>query len=379
MVPDDYVRKQTLAGAERFIMPELKEKEEMILGAEERLARLEYELFCELRDRVAAQTVRLKDVAARVAEIDVWAAFAQVAAERRYVRPVVDGGDRIEIRAGRHPVVEVGREDEFVPNDALLDSQQRLIILTGPNMAGKSTYLRQVALIVLLAQVGSFVPAERAHIGVVDRIFTRVGASDDLATGQSTFMVEMTETGVICNNATERSLVLIDELGRGTSTYDGMALAQAVAEYLHDEIRCKTIMSTHYHELTRSEETLAHCRNLRVDVTEERGRVIFLYKVVPGGADRSYGVNVARMAGLPRPILTRAAKLLARLEKESGAATDQLSFLDWFLAEQEVATAAPFSGEEEAVLDELRSLRIEHLTPLEALSLLDAWQKRLVR
>lgn len=379
MVPNDYVRKQTLAGAERFIMPELKEKEEMILGAEERLARLEYELFCELRDRVAAQTVRLKDVAARVAEIDVWAAFAQVAAERRYVRPVVDRGDRIEIRAGRHPVVEVGREDEFVPNDALLDSQQRLIILTGPNMAGKSTYLRQVALIVLLAQVGSFVPAERAHIGVVDRIFTRVGASDDLATGQSTFMVEMTETGVICNNATERSLVLIDELGRGTSTYDGMALAQAVAEYLHDEIRCKTIMSTHYHELTRLEETLAHCRNLRVDVTEERGRVIFLYKVVPGGADRSYGVNVARMAGLPRPILTRAAKLLARLEKESGAATDQLSFLDWFLAEQEVATVGPFSGEEEAVLDELRSLRIEHLTPLEALSLLDAWQKRLVR
>lgn len=376
-VPDDYVRKQTLAGAERFIMPELKEKEEMILGAEERLARLEYELFCELRDRVASQTVRLKEVAGRIAEIDVWAAFAHVAAERRYVRPAVDLSDRIEIVAGRHPVVEVGREDEFVPNDAQLDGDQRLIILTGPNMAGKSTYLRQVALIVLLAQVGSFVPADRAHIGVVDRIFTRVGASDDLATGQSTFMVEMTETGIICNNATKRSLVLIDELGRGTSTYDGMALAQAIAEYLHDTIGCKTIMSTHYHELTRLEETLDYCRNLRVDVTEERGRVIFLYKVVPGGADRSYGVNVARMAGLPRPILVRAGRLLARLEQENSGGTGQLSFIDWFLADQEAAPAAQLSEDEMAVLEELRGVRVDHLTPIQAIGLLDAWQRRL--
>lgn len=377
-VPEDYIRKQTLAGAERFITPELKEKEELILGAEERLARLEYELFCELRDRIAGQTPRLKAVAAQIAEIDVWSTFAHLAVERRYVRPVVDTADRIAIVGGRHPVVEVGREDTFVPNDALLDENQRLIILTGPNMAGKSTYLRQVALIVLMAQIGCFVPAERAHIGVVDRIFTRVGASDDLATGQSTFMVEMTETGVICNNATARSLVLIDELGRGTSTYDGMALAQAIAEYLHDEIGCKTIMSTHYHELTRLEETLPRCRNLRVDVAEERGRVIFLYKVVPGGADRSYGVNVARMAGLPKSILARAARLLAQLERsQARSGSGQLSFLDWFLAEQESAAAGGLSEAERAVLDELRALRLEHITPLQALQILDAWQRRL--
>lgn len=378
LVPESYVRKQTLAGAERFITAELKEKEDLILGAEERLARLEYELFCSLRERVAEQTLRLKHVAAQIAQIDVWASFAHIAVERRYVRPVVDREDRIDIVSGRHPVVEVGREDSFVPNDARLDGDQRLVILTGPNMAGKSTYLRQVALIVLMAQIGSYVPAAHAHVGVVDRIFTRVGASDDLATGQSTFMVEMTETGTICNNATSRSLVLIDELGRGTSTYDGMALAQAIAEYLHDEIRCKTIMSTHYHELTRLEGSLAHCKNLRVDVTEERGRVIFLYKVVPGGADRSYGVNVARMAGLPRPILVRAGRLLSQLERaQNETEQGQLSFIDWFLTEQESAVGSEMSEEEQRILDELRALRTEHLTPIQALQMLDAWQRRL--
>lgn len=386
-VPVDYHRKQTLAGAERFVTDELKEMESQILGAEERLAELEYRLFQELRERVTAEAERLQEAAERLALLDVWAALAHVAAERNYVRPLVDAEDRIEVRGGRHPVVEVQPGGEsFVPNDVLLDETQRLIILTGPNMAGKSTYLRQLALIVLLAQIGSFVPADEARIGVVDRIFTRVGASDDLATGRSTFMVEMTETGNICNNATRRSLVLIDELGRGTSTYDGVALAQAIAEYLHDVVNCKTIMSTHYHELTALEARLARCRNYRVDVTEERGRVIFLYQVVPGGADRSYGINVARMAGLPGSVLQRAGRILRELERRgrSGDGGVQLSLVDFMLAQAELAQAEQAAAHEERltpqeieVLEELKHIRPETMTPLEALQKLDAWHRLL--
>lgn len=376
-VPPHYERKQTLAGSERFITPELKEKEAQILGAEERLVELEYRLFCELRDRVAQQAQRLQRAAEQIAHIDVWSALAHVAAERNYVRPKVTTDDVISIVEGRHPVVEAeSGDDRFVPNDAELNAERRLLILTGPNMAGKSTYLRQVALIVLLAQMGSFVPAKQAHIGVVDRIFTRVGASDDLATGRSTFMVEMIETGNICNNATERSLVLIDELGRGTSTYDGVALAQAIAEYLHDVVGCKTIMSTHYHELTALEERLSRCCNYRVDVAEERGRVIFLYKVVPGGADRSYGINVARMAGLPREVLRRAATVLKQLEQQNRKDDFQLTFIDYFLRDEAAAASDEISPEEREVLDALRQLRLEETTPLQALQLLDEWQRR---
>lgn len=376
-VPDHYERKQTLAGSERFITPELKEKEAQILGAEERLVDLEYRLFCELRERVAKQARRLQQAAAHIAHIDVWAALAHVAVERNYTRPEVTDSDHLTLVEGRHPVVEAeSSNDRFVPNDAELDASQRLLILTGPNMAGKSTYLRQVALIVLMAQMGSFVPAQEAHVGVVDRIFTRVGASDDLATGRSTFMVEMTETGSICNNATERSLVLIDELGRGTSTYDGVALAQAIAEHLHDVVGCKTIMSTHYHELTALEQRLDRCRNFRVDVTEERGRVIFLYKVVPGGADRSYGINVARMAGLPRDVLRRAATVLQKLEQQNRGSDLQLTFTDYFIHD-ETAAANEMNEDERAVMDALQQVRLDAMTPLQAMQLIDEWQRRL--
>lgn len=377
-VPDHYERKQTLASAERYITPELKEQEALILGAEEKLAQVEYELFTALRDDVARHMERLKAVASVIAKIDVWSTLAHVAMERNYTRPVVNEDDRFHIVEGRHPVVEAGREAEFVPNDVLLDEEQRLIVLTGPNMAGKSTYLRQVALICLLAQIGSYVPARQAQLGIVDRIFTRVGASDDLATGQSTFMVEMTETATICHNATSRSLVLIDELGRGTSTYDGMALAQAVAEYLHDKVNCKTIISTHYHELTLLEDKLERCRNLRVDVAEERGQVIFLYNVVAGGADRSYGINVARMAGIPRNILARAQRLLAEFERNKGGQSDQLLFTDYILASEETAVADDILPTEQDILAELRTISPNGMTPIQALNIISAWQQKLL-
>ena len=322
LVPDDYVRKQTVAGGERFVTPELKQRETQLLRAQEQRSRLELEVLEMLRARVAAAADRMLRSADAVGQLDAYASFAAVALEHDYRCPVLDEGDVIAITAGRHPVVEVSQRDiAFVPNDTRLDEDCRLAVLTGPNMAGKSTYLRQVALIVLLAQVGSFVPADEARIGLVDRIFTRVGAQDDLSAGQSTFMVEMTETSAILAECTPRSLLILDEIGRGTSTYDGLALAQAVIEFIHDDPghRAKTIFATHFHELTALADQRAHLRNFRMDVLEEGSSVVFLRRVVPGGADKAYGIHVAELAGLPGSVVRRARLLLGVYEAVASA------------------------------------------------------------
>lgn len=317
-VPADYDRRQTLANAERFTTPQLKEWEQKVLGAEERIAKLESELFAEVRDTVRHETRFLQSTARAIATLDVLAALAEAAAVRGYVRPELHDGDAIEIRNGRHPVVEVFLEGSFVPNDIYLNnSTDRLLVLTGANMGGKSTILRQAALIQILAQIGSYVPATSARLPIVDRIWTRVGASDDLASGRSTFMVEMTETAAILHNATPRSLVLLDEIGRGTSTFDGLSIAWAVAEYLHDspEHAAKTIFATHYHELTELAENLPGARNYQMTATEKDGEVVFLHKLTPGKASKSYGIAVARLAGLPGSVIHRAKDVLAKLEK----------------------------------------------------------------
>jgi len=318
-VPDTYTRKQTLVNAERFITPELKEYENKILGAHERAVELEYELLLEVRQAVVAETERLQRTAAAVAELDVLATLAERALTLRYTRPVMHDGDRLHIQDGRHPVIEAMTGAEpFVPNDTLLDGlQNQLVIITGPNMAGKSTYIRQVALIVIMAQMGSFVPAAAAEIGLVDRVFTRVGASDDLVRGRSTFMVEMQETANILNNATARSLIVLDEIGRGTSTFDGISIAWSVAEYLHNQeaVKAKTLFATHYHELTDLARTLPGVQNYNVLVRERNDSIAFLRKIVPGAADKSYGIQVARLAGLPAPVIQRAREILTNLEE----------------------------------------------------------------
>jgi len=383
LVPPDYQRKQTLAGAERFITPQLAQQAEEVMRAEERVIEREYELFVQLRDEVAAQAAVIQAAARRIATLDALASLAEVAVANRWCRPEVDESDVLEIRAGRHPVVEaMHRETGFVPNDTRLDCrQQQLIVLTGPNMAGKSTYLRQVALITLLAHVGSFVPADAARIGLVDRIFTRVGAADDLGTGQSTFMVEMNEAANILHHATAKSLIIIDELGRGTSTYDGLALTHAIAAYIHDRIGARTLISTHYHELTRLPEELPRARNYRAEVAENRGRISFLYKIVPGGADRSYGINVARMAGIPKDIIRHAQRLLKELEEGRPRAA-QLTLNALFDGAPEAAASHEAEDlalqlVEDEVLNHLRRLDIPRLTPLEALNLLAEWQAKL--
>ena len=326
-VPEQYIRKQTLTNAERFITPELKEIEEKVLGAEDKARALEYELFQELRARVIEQTVEIQETAAAVAEVDVIASLAEAALKNEYRRPEVHEGLRLEIHGGRHPVVDHLMTDErFVPNDTLLDGESnQMVILTGPNMAGKSTYIRQTALLTLLAQMGSFIPAESAKIGIASRIFTRVGAADDLARGQSTFMVEMLESANILNNADARSLIILDEIGRGTSTYDGLSIAWAVAEYLHNTptLRARTLFATHYHELTQLALTLPGIRNYNVAVRESGEKVIFLRKIVPGAADRSYGIHVARLAGLPEKVIARANEILTNLEGNAFDATDK--------------------------------------------------------
>ncbi len=321
-VPAHYTRKQTTVGGERFITPELKEMEAKILGADERAQNLEYQLFQKLRDETLCELGPIQQTAEAIAILDVICALAETARLFRYCRPALNETLRLVIRDGRHPVLDQTLvEEKFVPNDTSLDGEtMRLAIITGPNMAGKSTYIRQVALIVLMAHIGSFVPAESAEIGLVDRIFTRVGASDDLARGQSTFMVEMNETSNIVNNATERSLVILDEIGRGTSTFDGLSIAWSVAEFLHDKIKARTLFATHYHELTKLAEDLRGVCNFNVAVREWNEQIIFLRKIVPGGADKSYGIHVARLAGLPKEILDRAKDILAHLEKPDGAA-----------------------------------------------------------
>jgi len=316
-VPPDYIRKQTIATGERFYTPELKEMEHKILGADEKAHALEYELFQQIRAAVEAESLVIQRTAAALAQLDVLAGFAELARHQNYCRPVVNEGDRLEIVDGRHPVLEQTLvEERFVPNDALLDgASQQVLIITGPNMAGKSTYIRQVALLVLLAQTGSFIPAKSATIGVVDRIFTRIGATDDLARGQSTFLVEMNETANILNNATPRSLVVLDEIGRGTSTFDGLSIAWAVAEYLHNTVGAKTLFATHYHELTELAATLPRVKNYNVAVREWHDQVIFLHKILPGGTDKSYGIQVARLAGLPKEVIQRAKEVLSNLEE----------------------------------------------------------------
>jgi DNA mismatch repair protein MutS len=317
-VPDDFTRKQTLVGAERFVTPRLKDLEDRILAAREAIGELEDALFRQICAQLAGLAEALQTVARTLAELDVYSGLAETAARHGYVRPEVDDGESILIRDGRHPVVERNLGDgRFVPNDTALDCDgAQVVVLTGPNMAGKSTYLRQTALIVLLAQAGSFVPAASARIGLVDRVFTRIGAQDDLSRGESTFMVEMLETAAILRGATRRSLVLFDEVGRGTSTYDGLAIARAVVEYLHarPDRAAKTLFATHYHEMTQLAATLPRVRNQSVAVTEQDGRVVFLHRIVEGGADRSYGIHVAELAGMPAPVVQRAREILTALE-----------------------------------------------------------------
>jgi DNA mismatch repair protein MutS len=372
-VPADYERRQTLTGAERYVTPELKQYEQKVLHAEERMAAREAELFTALRDAVGGAIARVQATARLLAQLDGLAALAEVAEAQRYVRPVLDDGFGLTLRASRHPVIErlVARES-FIPNDVHFDEAERVLLVTGPNMAGKSTILRQIGLCVVLAQLGSFVPAEAARIGVVDRLFTRVGASDNLARGQSTFMVEMAETSAILHNATPRSLVLLDEIGRGTSTYDGVAIAWAVSEHLHDRIGCKTMFATHYHELMQLPESLAHARNYNVLVRESGDRVVFLHRLAPGGTDRSYGVHVAELAGLPGGVVQRARQVLARLEGEhrvvpgAPAPPDDPGQLPLFAAE-------PFTH---PVVADLRELDVNAMTPLEALNRLAEMQRR---
>jgi DNA mismatch repair protein MutS len=383
-VPSDYVRKQTTAGGERYITPWLQEYEGKVLTAQERSIALEQKLFEELRERVVDHTALIQQAARAIATLDVLLSLARTAAEYDYRRPLVNSGDLIRIIEGRHPVVEraLGREP-FVPNDIELDHDHRLIVLTGPNMAGKSTAMRQVALISVLAQMGSFVPAREAVIGISDRLFTRVGAGDDLARGQSTFMVEMSETANILRYATSRSLVLLDEIGRGTSTFDGLAIAWAVAEHIHDQIRCRTIFATHYHELTQLAHEKEHVVNMTMAVREWQDRVVFLRKLVPGAASRSYGVQVARLAGVPPAVLDRAREVLINLEKagvdESGhpvfvRAARKLTRAQLALGFGRVSDSQPVTPPPSPMLDELAEVDVDALSPMQALQLLHRWK-----
>jgi DNA mismatch repair protein MutS len=379
LVPQDYERKQTLVGAERFTTPELKEYEAKILDAQEKIVEIERQLFTELRTAIAGEAKRIRQSALALAEVDLLASLAHIAALRNYCRPsFAGGGDEIEVIEGRHPVIEqqelAGGSERFVPNDLYLNgTTHNIMLLTGPNMGGKSTYLRQTALIVILAQMGSFVPARSARLSVVDRVFTRIGASDNLARGRSTFMVEMTETAAILHTATARSLILLDEVGRGTSTYDGLAIAWAAVEYLHARVRAKTLFATHYFELTELAEQLSGVKNYHVSVKETGGGIAFLRKVEPGAADRSYGIEVAKLAGLPNEVVLRAREVLAEHEFAEQQATAHLS---------PGATPPPtqltiFTPLSQPVLEKLREVDLNRITPLEALNLLAELKKEI--
>jgi DNA mismatch repair protein MutS len=381
-VPADYIRKQTMTNGERFITPDLKEWEAKVLGAQEKICDLEYELFAGVRAEVAQRAARVQQSAQALAQADVLASFAEVAARNHFVRPEVHEGDSIEIEGGRHPVVELTLTDErFVPNGARLDcTENQLLIITGPNMAGKSTYLRQVALVALMAQVGSFVPADSAKIGLVDRIFTRVGASDDLATGQSTFRVEMNEAANILHNATRRSLIILDEIGRGTSTFDGLSIAWAVAEYIHNSPRmgAKTLYATHYHHLNELADTLPRVKNYRIAVKEEGDRVVFLRKIVPGGTDRSYGIQVARLAGLPHEVIERAKEVLWTLEQSNsvGQIGPKRGESLRVPPPAPVVQLTLFEPVANPLVDELAALDVDGMTPLQALMKLSEIQAK---
>ncbi len=372
MVPEEYIRKQTLVNAERYITPELKEYETLVLNAEERIKEIEQRVFRQVCEQLSQSTNRLLRTARALADLDVLAGLAEVATSGGYVRPEVVEEDVLEIYEGRHPVVERTLSGKrFVPNDVVFEDGERLRIITGPNMSGKSTLIRQVALIVLIAQIGSFVPADSARIGLVDRIFTRIGAQDEIYAGQSTFMVEMVETANILHHATERSLLILDEIGRGTSTYDGVSIAWAVVEYVHNhpQLRAKTLFATHYHELTQLADLLPGVRNYNVAVSEADGDVVFLYKVLPGGADRSYGIHVAQLAGLPKPVVQRADEILRQLEASSGKAVR--------IDPQSPKQLALFP-ETNPLLDELENLDVNTLSPIEALNKLYEWQRRYI-
>ncbi len=385
LVPADYFRKQTLVNSERFITQELKEYEEKVLNAEARIGELEYNLFLDIRKKISKETARLQKIALNIAYLDVLSALAELAARRSYFRPEVNAGDMIKIVQGRHPVIEVTNEDPFIPNDTHLDrDDDQIIIITGPNMGGKSTYLRQVALICILAQMGSFVPAAEAEIGVVDRIFTRIGALDFLSIGQSTFMVEMLETSRILNNATARSLILLDEVGRGTSTFDGLSLAWAIVEYLHEKekLKPKTLFATHYHELTELSLTMDRIKNYHVTVQEHRGDIVFLRKIVAGPSDQSYGIHVAKLAGIPFIVLDRAKEILFNLEKKELDDTGLPKIAYRTANKQDTSQFLLFKQDREqellhSIKEKIGKANTESMTPLEALNLLDKLKHKL--
>jgi DNA mismatch repair protein MutS len=377
LVPDSFERRQTLVNAERFITPQLKDLESRILTARDRISELERGIFRRVCVEVAVQSERIMETAKVIGILDSLVSLSQAAVENHWIKPVIDDGTDLQIEDGRHPVVETSLgPGRFVPNDLdISNSDRQVIIITGPNMSGKSTYIRQAAVLVLLAQTGSFIPASNARIGVVDRIFTRAGLSDDISGGQSTFMVEMVETASILNQATARSLAVLDEIGRGTSTYDGLAIARSVAEHIHNspKLGCKTLFATHYHEMTQLADQLPRAHNLRVSVAEESGEVVFLHKIVQGGADRSYGVHVARLAGMPRDVVSRAWDLLKELEGEAELSGSNGGYQLNMLVEDHEERKL-----DKAALQELRNFDLESMTPLDAINALARLQEQLI-
>lgn len=379
-----YERKQTLSNAERFVTPELKEKEALILEAEEKIEQLEYELFIEIRDRVKQYISKLQYVSKKLSEIDCLQSFAYISEENQYTKPNFNEDRTISIVAGRHPVVEkVLQIGEYVPNDVIMHEEREILLITGPNMAGKSTYMRQLALIAIMAQIGCYVPATKVDLPIFDQVFTRIGAADDLASGQSTFMVEMLETRNAIAKATPNSLILLDEIGRGTSTYDGMALAQAIIEYIHEDVGAKTLFSTHYHELTILENELSSLKNVHVSAVEEQGKVVFLHKVIEGQADKSYGIYVAELANLPQKVISRARTILAALENQpvqplvEQEQSIQLSLFSERVEAPKKQGKNSFADEEKKIITTLKKLDILNMTPLEAMQTLNDIQKKL--
>ncbi|MGE5363176.1 MAG: DNA mismatch repair protein MutS, partial [Bacteroidota bacterium] len=382
-IPEDYIRKQTLVNGERYITPELKNYEDKILNAEEKILDLEYRLFNEVRQEVAVHATAIQTNARLIAGLDCYVSFAICAEEYNYVKPVVDDSDVLEIVEGRHPVVEriLKPGENFTSNDLVLNSEDQIIILTGPNMAGKSVYLRQAGLIVLLAQIGSFVPAKSAHIGVVDKIYTRVGASDNISAGESTFLVEMQEAANILNNATSKSLILLDEIGRGTSTFDGISIAWAITEYLHEnpDVRAKTLFATHYHELNEMASIFPRIKNYKVEVREYSDKVIFLHKVTPGSADHSYGIQVAQMAGLPMSVTSRAKEILENLEsKELTPYEMKKEKIARLKKHEDEMQFSLFELKDDSLRKEISDLEVDNLTPLQALNKLNELKKKIL-
>ena len=384
LVPQDYIRKQTLVNSERYIVPDLKEYEEKVITAKSKIEALEYEIFKKLTAEIKVQIESLYRLANRIANIDIITNFAHIATKNSYVKPEITEDNSLEIRGGRHPIVEkLIPAGNYVKNDVVLDDEKNLIILTGPNMSGKSTYMKQVALNIILSHIGSYVAADYAKIPIVDKIFTRVGASDDLLTGQSTFMLEMTEVASVLNSATDKSFIILDEIGRGTSTYDGISIATAITEYIHNKIGAKTIFATHYHELTELEKELEKAINFRVEVKEDGKNVVFLREIVKGGADKSYGIEVAKLSGVPQEVLTRSKKILKKLETrknliENKIKAEQMMLFGNDFEEEEVEEeTVAVSETENKVLDLLKNLDLNSMSPLESLLKLSEIKKML--